>query len=191
MKKYLVLFLAMVSVASAQNPFVEYSGSQITWTNESGTRVYAIANGDTLTTQAFDIALYDEALFSFCPTSGDTVHFNVRYQLGGGVLPSTNGGFYTPGWKAVLTPVDSAAAVGSRLAAPTFIPIQLTTLMHTYDYKSQVTSDSTKFNYGQVNVNQKVGAQYVRFVIIGYVGQDVTNTTILNQCRVVLRRKQQ
>jgi len=192
MKKILFLIAFSVSGVFAQNFYSAISGAQITWTNEAGTRVYQVANGDTLTTQAFDLSLYDEILFGFVPTAGDTVHFNAHFQLGSGSLPSTNGGYFANGWKAMVAKQDSAAQNGSlRGIVPTIVGIQPDVLFQTYDPSVASPADSVIFNYGLVGTNLKVGAQYARFVIVGYVGQDVTNTTLLNQCRITLRRRVQ
>ncbi len=199
MKKLIILFLLLftaVSTAQTGNPYNEASGTGIVFKNESGTRVYAVsAFGDTIVTQAFSAWDYDQTTFSFVPLSGDTVHFNAFFQVGGGVLPTASAGIYDNGWKAMSAVKDSAAALGVRGAPATivtFTPREITSAKstaggYTASHDSTWTYDWGNSAVGGGAVNLR--AQYVRFVIVGTgLGQDVSNTTLLNQCKVTQRR---
>lgn len=195
--KKLVVFLLLFSctlAAQQSNPYNRVSGTAIVWKNESGTTVHAIANGDTLVTQAFSVWDNDQTIFSFVPLSGDTVHFNAFFQIGGGVLPTASAGYYDNGWKTMSAQQDSAGVFGIRGAKPTivsFSPREIVSMKSTAGGYAAGRDSTWTYDWGNGAVGSGVtnrGAQYVRFVIVGYHNQDVSNTTILDQCQVTQRR---
>lgn len=199
MKKLIILFSILFSgivLAQQGNPYVVTNGTGIVFKNESGTTVHAVsALGDTIVTQAFTAWDYDQITFSFVPGSGDTVHFNAFFQVGGGKLPTASAGIYDNGWKAMSAVQDSAAALGVRGAPATIVTFTPREIMgwQTTAGGYQASHDSTgTYYWGQGAVSsggKNLGAQYVRFVIVGTgLGQDVSNTTLLDQCQVVQRR---
>lgn len=181
-----VLLLLTSAAVSAQNPYVEITP---TWYNESGGKVTAIASGDTLVTQSFDLWLYDEVILTFAGTFGDTVHANMAYQLGSDGSGDTTNSFYKGGFKAFVV-LDSLANNGARNGGTGICAVKPGLLRRAYD-ASLASPDSLVYSYGVLpTADQSVGATKVRFVLIGYVGQDnVSTTSILSKTRVKLRRK--
>lgn len=186
MKKVFLMLVALSAMAFAQNPFTIVTP---TIYNESGGVTQDVNAGDTLVTESYDLYINDEISFNWPGAFGDTVHANVGFQLGTNTSADTTNGFYKGGYKAFVL-IDSLANNGARNGGVAIVSVNRDKVKRVLTYKLSANADSSIYNYGFVTSNQEIGAIKVRFVIVGYVGNDNTNSAVLSTARVALKRKQ-
>lgn len=198
MKKLLLamLFVATNIMAQDLNP-IQFK--TLKFYNTAGTQVYKFANTTGVTT-ALDTVVSefipldaDEYRFSIACGAGDTMYANLSYQLVAG-LPSGNG-FYARGGIAMAAKVDSMISLGTR----TMIVGQTAKLVLT-GHNLPIGHTSTQGGFGGSRDStwtntfgsgaSTTGYSGFRIVMIQHIHNpaDVSNTTILNQNRLVIRR---
>lgn len=181
-----IAFMALPVSASAQD-LVPVKSLRPTFYNESGTAVTVIAAGDTLVTQPFNLAEYDEIYFSLATEGiGDTAHVQVFVMQGDGAGAFTAGtvsaGFYGSGYETMSAKLDSIASDGLRNGAKTGASVCVRKL-------NVIQADSQDVA-GQLYVDFHQ-PMFIKFVLWGEVNnQEVSNNDWLNNSKVVLRRKE-
>jgi len=202
MKKIFLVLVFLAPALFAQDlQSVRYK--TLKFYNTSGTQVYKSAN--TTATGALDTVVSefipfdaDEYRFSLSCGVGDTAYANVTYQLVAGVNPTgtqpTNAGFYTRGGIAMAAKVDSVISLGTRTAivgqtAKMVLTGHFLATGHTSTAGGyQSNRDSTWTNTFGSGAST-TGYSGFRVVIVFYAGlQDVSNTTLLNQNVLIIRR---
>lgn len=202
MKKILLMALVFVAPSLFAQNLASVQYKTLKFYNTSGTQVYKSANTtgvgalDTVVSEfiPFDA---DEYRFSISCGVGDTAYANVSYQLVAGVnplSPPTNAGLYTRGGIALAAKVDSLISLGTRTAivgqtakmvlTGHFVPTGHTSTAGGYQSNRDSTWTNT-FGSGA----STTGYSGFRVVIVFYAGlQDVSNTTLLNQNVLIIRR---
>lgn len=207
MKKliFLAIMVLFTSNLFSQN-FQSVQYKTLKWYNTSGTQVFKGSHTsspataiDTIVSEfiPFDA---DEFKFSLSCGFGDTMYANVGYSLVAGVNPNsvpTNAGLYSRGGIAIVN-ADSIISLGLRQAivgqtarfslTGAFAPIGHTSTQGGYAGSRDSTWTNTFGSTGALTA-ASLGYSGFRVVIRFYPSpQDVSNTTLLNQHVLIIRR---
>lgn len=202
MKKIFLAFAFVIFVGSVNSQVLEpVQWKYPKWYNEAGTQIYttsayltgaASAIGDTISSEKFPLD-FEELKFGFSLGVGDTMYANLHVQWGTGPISGTS--FYSPGGIAMTAKSDSIISLGLRqeiVGQTCKLLIRRNPQMGSYTttaggYTANRDSTATYTFPGSLNPGSYT---WVRLILIPHGAvNDVSNSTILNNGMVIIKRR--